>query len=217
MRIRIYFQKTSAMRYTGHLDLHKAWERTFRRSNLPLAYTQGFHPQPRINLACALPLGFTSQAEIMDAWLESEMTVESVLHALTQAVPPGMVIESINEIVEPEPAIQVQVQSAVYEIILLEYTSDLDQSIENLLAAFTLPRERRGKPYDLRPLIEWIQRLPDHPDGWQRIQVQLAARESATGRPEEVAQAMGLNPHFIRVHRMQILLASSLTVSTPIT
>ena len=47
------------MRFTGHLDLHRAWERTFRRAHLPLAYTQGFHPQPRIQLAGALPLGFT--------------------------------------------------------------------------------------------------------------------------------------------------------------
>ena len=46
MRIRITFSKTAAMRYTGHLDLHRAWERTFRRAGLPLAYSQGFHPQP---------------------------------------------------------------------------------------------------------------------------------------------------------------------------
>ncbi len=59
-RLRLTFAKTAAMRYTGHLDLHTTWERTLRRARLPLAYSQGFHPQPKIQLASALPLGFTS-------------------------------------------------------------------------------------------------------------------------------------------------------------
>jgi radical SAM-linked protein len=70
MRLRITFAKTEAMRFTGHLDLHRTWERCFRRARLPLAYTQGFNPHPRLNLAAALPLGFTSQGEMIDAWLE---------------------------------------------------------------------------------------------------------------------------------------------------
>jgi radical SAM-linked protein len=48
------------MRYTGHLDLYRTWERTLRRAGLPLAYSQGFKPHPRIVLACALPLGCTT-------------------------------------------------------------------------------------------------------------------------------------------------------------
>jgi radical SAM-linked protein len=77
VRVRIHFHKTEAMRFTGHLDLHKAWERALRRagsrSALRLAYSQGFHPQPRIHLACALPLGFTSECEVVDVWLENEI------------------------------------------------------------------------------------------------------------------------------------------------
>ena len=76
MRIRITFSKSGAMQYVGHLDLHRSWERTFRRSGLPLAYSQGFHPQPRLNLACALPRGFTSQCEIFDAWLEQDVPID---------------------------------------------------------------------------------------------------------------------------------------------
>ena len=61
------------MRFTGHLDLHRAWERTFRRAGLPLAYSQGFNPHPRLNLASALPLGFTSEGEVIDVWLEQDL------------------------------------------------------------------------------------------------------------------------------------------------
>jgi radical SAM-linked protein len=70
MRLRITFAKTEAMRFTSHLDLHKTWERTFRRARLPLAYSQGFNPHPHINLASALPLGFTGDQEVIDVWLE---------------------------------------------------------------------------------------------------------------------------------------------------
>ena len=69
MRLRITFSKSGALRYTGHLDLHSLWERTVRRAGLPLAYTQGFHPGPKIQLASALPLGFVGRAEIVDMWI----------------------------------------------------------------------------------------------------------------------------------------------------
>ena len=100
------------MRYTGHLDLHRAWERTFRRAHLPLAYSQGFHPQPRLNLACALPLGLTSQCELLDAWLETPQPVDQVFTALVKAAPPGIQITHIEEITERLPALQTQVTSA---------------------------------------------------------------------------------------------------------
>ena len=89
MRVRITFSKTPAMRYTGHLDLHRAWERAFRRAGLPLAYSQGFHPGPRLNLACALPLGFTSECEIVDAWLDGDLALSEIETALTGALPPA--------------------------------------------------------------------------------------------------------------------------------
>ena len=58
MRLRLTFSKTGSLRYTGHLDLHTIWERTIRRAGLPLAYTQGFHPGPKIQIASALAAGF---------------------------------------------------------------------------------------------------------------------------------------------------------------
>ncbi len=208
MRIRIHFHKTALMRYTSHLDLHKTWERTFRRANLPLAYSQGFHPQPRISLACALPLGFTSQAEILDAWLDHEMELQCISGDLNCALPPGIQIEKVTLVTEREPALQVQVQSAVYEISLREPVPDLDRRVADLLASDSLPRERRGKAYDLRPLIESIERIMNNAEQGQRLTVQLAARASATGRPEELLEALGIDPLSARVHRVELLLTS---------
>ena len=87
MRLRIVFSKSDTLRYTGHLDLHRIWERTCRRAGIPLSYSQGFHPQPRISLAAALPLGFMGQAELMDLWLDQEEDKTEILKLLQAAAP----------------------------------------------------------------------------------------------------------------------------------
>ncbi len=205
MRIRISFSKTNAMRYTGHLDLHRAWERSFRRAGLPLAYSKGFHPQPKLNLACALPLGFTSECELLDAWLETSRTIEEINTSLTGALPPGIHLHHIKEVDIHLPPLQTQVQSVEYLVTILDPLPGLDDLLRKILTATTIPRQRRGKPYDLRPLIENIQHLPDDPNGLPRLEMRLAAREAATGRPEEVLDELGVGISSARVHRLKII------------
>ena len=206
MRVRITFSKTPAMRYTGHLDLHRAWERAFRRAGLPLAYSQGFHPGPRLNLACALPLGFTSECEIVDAWLDGDLALSEIETALTGALPPGIRLYRLAQVDTHAPALQTQVQAAEYWVTLLDPLPNLNQRLAELLAADSLPRQRRGKPYDLRPLIEAIETLPDETGGLPRLRIKLAAREAATGRPEEVLAELGVGVEAARVHRVQLFL-----------
>jgi radical SAM-linked protein len=209
MRIRITFSKAGAMQYVGHLDLHRSWERTFRRSGLPLAYSQGFHPQPRLNLACALPLGFTSQCEILDAWLELDIPIAEINEAVSGALPPGLEIHDLEIIDISAPAIQTQVTSAVYEITFLDDISELSAGLERIISSQNLPRLRRNKPYDLRPLIEEISFLT-HPDGSiYGLRTQLAAREAATGRPEELLDELGVKFEDTHVHRVELILKSN--------
>ncbi len=213
MRIRISFEKTAAMRFTGHLDLHCAWERTFRRSGLPLAYSQGFNPHPRLNLAAALPLGFTSQAELIDAWLENDLPLPEVMAALQPALPPGLHILDIQPVDDRAPAPQTEVEASEYTLTLLEPCPDLDTRCANLLAADSLPRRRRDKDYDLRPLILALNLLPEDEQGHQRLFARLSARESATGRPEEVLDALGFPPNAARSHRTALLFRTPVSAS----
>jgi radical SAM-linked protein len=207
-RFRIHFSKTSAMRYTSHLDLHKTWERTFRRAGLPLVYSQGFNPHPRLQLACALPLGFTSDCELLDAWMNAESFSENEAHLrLEKAVPPGLKVHSMILVDPQAPALQTRMRSARYLATLLEPVPDLDQRVTHLLIAESLTRIRRGRSYDLRPLIEDLQiALLDEQDN-QRLEMQLAARENNTGRPEEVLEALGLSSLAVRIHRSHLLLS----------
>ncbi len=206
IRIRIHYAKTGPMRYTGNLDINKVLERTLRRANLPLAYSQGFHPQPRMNQACPLPLGMISYAEILDCWLEEDLPIDEISARLQPALPPGIEINSINEIDLHEPKVQTLVDSTEYTATLLGEVppEELAKRIEDILSADTLPRERRGKKYDLRPLIENLEMLAPDENGHQRFLMHLAARQGATGRADEVLDALGFEPGTARIVRTKI-------------
>lgn len=204
MRLRITFSKTEAMRYTGHLDLHRTWERTFRRARLPLAYSQGFHPQPRLNLACALPLGFTSECEVLDAWLEQDISTADIMRALTPSLPPGIHILHCEIVDLRLPALQTQVLSAEFVITLLEPPHNLAEQVDRLASAKSLPRVRRNKPYDLRPLIEDLHIINDTAEDY-RLALRMTTREASTGRPEEVLAELGIPIEAARVHRSNII------------
>src|SRR5512138_3487958 len=145
MRIRITFTKQGALRYTGHLDLHKLWERAARRADLPLAYSQGFHPQPKMNIAAALPLGFSSRCEVIDMRLEREIPLEGLREKLQGTLPSGIQVSSVEAVDEKLPALQTLVASAEYEVALTEPLdrSELERKIDSAIAAESIIRERR--------------------------------------------------------------------------
>ncbi len=202
MRLRITFAKQGALRYTGHLDLHHIWERTARRAELPLAYSRGFHPQPKLNLAAALPLGFASRCEVLDMRLEQELPLEGLRERIQAAVPSGLQILEVERVEEKLPPLQTLVASAEYEITLKEPLdgSVLEARVRALLEAASLPRERRGRAYDMRPLIEALES-----QGGERLHMRLAARPSATGRPEEVLEALGIPADTTRIERTRLI------------
>ena len=86
-RLRVTFSQTGALRYVGHLDMVRTWERGLRRAGIPLAYSGGFHPGPRFYFASGLPLGATGSAEIIDVLLTETLTPEAFLAAGPAAQP----------------------------------------------------------------------------------------------------------------------------------
>jgi radical SAM-linked protein len=206
MRARITFSKQGALRYTGHLDLHRLWERAMRRADLPLSYSLGFHPQPKISLAAALPLGFSSRSEVLDVRFNEELATDEIAARLKDNLPKDIQITHIESVDERLPALQTLVLSAEYEVHLTEPVegSDLKRRIEEMMLAESLPRERRSKFYDLRPLIEKID-LETDANGKHCLFMTLSAREGATGRPEEVLNAVGIEPEYTRVERTKLI------------
>jgi radical SAM-linked protein len=207
MRARITFSKQGALRYTGHLDLHRLWERAMRRADLPLSYSQGFHPQPKISLASALPLGFSSRAEALDVRFNDEIPTEEIASRLQESLPPDIQIIRVESVDEKLPALQTQVLSAVYQVELTEPVdgSELSRRVKEILEAESIQRERRSKFYDLRPLIEELSMSTADKIS---LHMKLAAREGATGRPDEVLSALGIEPETARVERTELIFSS---------
>jgi len=82
--------------------------------------------------------------------------------------------------------------------------SDLTRKVQEVMMSETLPRERRGKFYDLRPLIEMLSVITEA-NGKIWLRMTLAARDGATGRPEEVLNALGIEPEYTRVERTRLI------------
>jgi len=198
MRIQITFTKQGALRYIGHLDLHRLWERAARRADLPLAYSQGFHPQPKMSIAAALPLGFSSRCEVLDMRLERDITLDGLRDKLQLTLPSGIQVLSIEQTDDHGPALQTQVLSAEYEVHLTESVdgSDLKRKVDSVLDSESIIRTRRGKEYDLRPLVEQLKMMADN-----MLFMKLTAKEGATGRPDEVLEELGIPIEDARVER----------------
>lgn len=208
-RIRITYAKKDAMRFTGHLDLQQVWERSLRRSRLPIVYSQGFHPQARLHLACALPLGLSSRCEIMDFWLMEPVALEVLTDSICQSIPPGISILQVEEVDLQAPPLQVLVRSSHYSVTFRDPVDVLilGNRINKLLAATEIRRQKNNKEYNLRPLVEALILLPVDETGCQRLEMRLSAREGATGRPEEVLSVLGVNLSDTSIERTALVLA----------
>jgi len=208
IRCRILYQKTEPLRYTGNLDLQKIWERFLRRADLPVAYSQGFHPQPRIQQAVPLPLGFLSIAELTDIFLDDNNLAPAQVVSSLEAMPyPGIEITSAELVDLSLPSLATRVRSSEYQAEFFDQVdaAELTTKVTNVLTAPILIRTRRDKEYDLRPLIESLVVFPS--DSGPALKMTLAARQSATGRPEEVVSALGYGPYDARYTRTRILLS----------
>jgi radical SAM-linked protein len=210
-RLRLTFSKTGPTRFIGHLDLARTLERSLNRALIPVAYSQGFNRRPRMQLAAALPLGYTSECEMADIWLTERMEPEQMRQQMMAKIAPGISIQRAVEVPLSEPALQAVTAAATYNVALLDGvdTAALRQRIADLLAAESLIRERRGKEYDLRPLIIDVKLAEPAASlaSLTLLTMCLYLMEAKSGRPDEVLLALGLDPLAARIHRTEIVLA----------
>lgn len=160
-----------------------------------------------MQFASALPLGFTSEAELADVWLEEELNPAQTREQLMSRMAPGIVVHEVWEVPLDAPAMQASTEETAY-VALVDDSIDraeLRQRVNKLLAAESVIRERRGKEYDLRPLILEL-RLEEDEDDALRLAMRLTLQPGRTGRPDEVLDALGMDPLSVHVHRTNIVL-----------
>jgi len=215
VRYRLHFSKTTAMRFTGHLDLQRTFERTLRRSESPVSHSRGFTHRTRIQFALALPLGITSDCELADIWLDQDLPAAEIVARLQAAAPPGLCIQQAQAVAEPAASLPTRVHSAEYVVTLLEDVPRLAEAVDRVLTAPAWIQQRGTKTYDLRPLILSLIELPPDPSGDRRLGMSLLSQPSATGRPDEVLIALGIDPHTARYHRTALHLLDDPRSFTP--
>ena len=197
-RYRAVFSKNGDMRFIGHLDLQQLFERALRRSALPLRYSQGFSPKVRLNLAGALPLGFTSTAEMMDFWLEQRVEPPLIQDQLNAALPSGIRIISVTEVPNDLPSLQASLKSAEYEV---SFKAEIDVSavnanLEDLLNKPNLIVTRRNKQVDLKPLVQALHWEED------KLYLRLSSSPEASARPDELLALLDLTPEQFDIQRI---------------
>ncbi|MFW5691369.1 MAG: TIGR03936 family radical SAM-associated protein [Chloroflexota bacterium] len=205
-RLHIIFGKHGALKYTGNLDVSKVWERVLRRANLPILYTQGFNTRPRIQLATALPLGITSDCEIIDVALRERLpTLDGISQQLEAVAPDGLKVVRVDDVPVNSPPLQTSVRSAEYRIHFEDAIAPevLRERVMALLARDRVIKEivrKRRKSYvDLRPLI--LELIVDEAGD---LIAHLATGERGSMRPDEVLVEMGLEAYHVRVHRFAL-------------
>ena len=196
-RLRLTFATERTLAYISVLDLGRIWERSLRRADVPLRYSQGFNPRPKMQFAAPLPTGCGGAAEWLDIWLEETWEPARVAAALAGQTPADLTIVDIVAVPEDEPALSEQLTMAEYRLWLREVEPErVAVAVESLLAADSLPRPKRGRrsgrTYDLRPLVESLTVVAVTPPWTAALHIRLTARPGATGRPDEVLSALGL-------------------------
>ncbi|MBN1370049.1 MAG: DUF2344 domain-containing protein [Dehalococcoidaceae bacterium] len=212
-RLRLRFSREARLKYISHLDLIRLWHRAFRRGGLELAYSEGFNPHPRIHLAAPLPLGVTGESELMDVVLAREASSHSVMTAVNRQLPPGIQIVQAMPVPLNTPSLQAQVRRAEYlvEVATTLSRQELEAAIDHLLSLESLPwtqqREEKTRSYDLRKQINnlWVEQ---ECASSFIIGMDLQCDSSGSGRPEQVAKALGL-PEPETIHRRRLMLAAN--------
>ncbi|MBL8153407.1 MAG: DUF2344 domain-containing protein [Anaerolineae bacterium] len=204
-RLQITFGKFDALIYISNLDVAKLWERVLRRADLPILYSEGFNPRPRIALASALPLGISSECEVLDVAMRTPISLEGLIERLLATSPSGLRIYRVDEVPVRSPTLQTLVRSAEYRIELDEAVdrAALEERIAQLLRQPTviLMRERKGQavPTDVRPLIYEVKL-----DGTGDLLAHLAVGDQGNLRPDELGALLELSDAVVSVHRFRL-------------
>lgn len=160
-RIRLRYAKSGKVRFLSHRDMARVAERAIRRGGIPVAYSEGFSPRPKLHFGLALSTGYCSDAEFLDLDLDPERDgvrePEAIRNALQECMPQGVDMTAAAHLAAGEPSLQDAVTSTSWFVEAAADPTETAQLGDDLLAVETCEVEivRKGKQVreDLRPLL----------------------------------------------------------------
>lgn len=195
-RLRVRYAKRGRLRFTSHRDFARAFERALRRAAVPMAYSAGFTPHPKVSYAGAAPTGVASEAEYLEIGLADRREPSEVRLALDEALPPGL---DIVEVVEAQGAgLAERIEASYWRVELAEVdVAAVRTAVEAFLAVESAPVDKLTKDgrrtVDARPPVV-LARVsePDDPGQMAHCAIlDLVVRHATpTVRPDDVLTAM---------------------------
>lgn len=190
MKVRIKFKKYGVMKFIGHLDIMRYFQKAMRRANIPIAFTQGYSPHMIMSFANPLGVGLTSDGEYFDIELKESIDSKSAVKQLNEVMVEGMEIVSFVQLPDDQKTGMSIVAAADYHV-MAKYT-ELSDELKEALARFigedhvviTKKTKKSEREVDIRPLIYQI-RLED-----DKIFMQVATGSVENLKPELVMDAL---------------------------
>ncbi len=199
-RVRIRYEKKDDMKFLSHLEVGRAFSRAFRRTGIPLQYSDGYHPHPKIAFGFALPVGIESRWEYFDAEVKGHIMTDEIINKLNTELPSGLKAISAEFIPSGTRSIS-DITNRVTFLINLHSALYSQQSAEERFKNFFLQdrviidriRKDGVKKIDIKPLIESI-KIIGHERELLKIEMVFNVLNGTILQPIEVLQNL-LSPN----------------------
>ena len=222
------YLKEKEMRFISHLDLMRTFIRALRRSKIPVAYSGGFNPKPKLIFAAPLALGMEGKNEYFDLFLKEPREEKELQEALNGQLPPGLEVKKIKKAADPSPTFSSVLAAALYVAKLPFPSFEVGQAVENLLGENTLIKVRpegkgeykdgkqqdhnKVKKVDIRP---FVYTLKVKEEGGEADLLMLLATGSRGGvKPWEILELLPLESD-VTVFRQDLFFWNGKELKTP--
>jgi radical SAM-linked protein len=204
--VRVRYSKQGKVRWISHRDVARAFERALRIEQLPLAFTLGFSPRPKVSFGLALSTGYESEAEYLDLELSAPVDLEPLPARLSAALPIGLEVDAVVELEERAPALQEAVAAVTWQV---EVTDDdgqpvPTQTLRELVAGarsapvleVTQVRKGRASVSDVAPAIRRLEVLDtlSTTNSSATVEMELVTQPRGAKPSEVVAAIAGMSP-----------------------
>ncbi|WP_274558380.1 TIGR03936 family radical SAM-associated protein [Streptomyces spiramyceticus] len=196
-RIRLRYTKRGRLRFTSHRDFQRAFERALRRAEVPMAYSAGFTPHPKVSYANAAPTGTGSEAEYLEIALTAMRDPDQLRELLNESLPAGL---DVTDAVEARTSgLADRLQASVWEMRLDGVApEDAEKAVEAFLAAESVEVQRRAKngmrTFDARSAVADLQAIrpaADRPGDGPCAILRLVVRHLTPAvRPDDVLSGL---------------------------
>ncbi len=196
--VRLRFTKHGKVRFVSHRDVARAFDRAFRIEQLPLAFTEGFSPRPKVSFGLALSVGHESDAEYLDVELREPVDPDTLIAPLDAALPEGMAVTGAVTLADRAPALQEAVTSVDFRVAPVDphdtpvpaavLVSLLDAAHGHAELPVTQVRKGKARTEDVKPVIRSIELVRDGDSSALELSLSTQPRGA---RPREVLEALG--------------------------